>query len=70
MSSRLQQILWFLLFTIIFLLSLDYWTWDSPLQFTLFNFPQWLHYFIVLQLIFAAAIILFIKYYWTHNNPR
>ncbi len=61
---KLSKNLWRLFFLILFVLSLDYWWWDAPMQFGWLNLPLWLYYFILLQLLFFAGFYFFSRQYW------
>ncbi len=57
------NVVWYLVFIGLFLLSLDFWWWrqSEPLMFGL---PFWVVYLLILTLITSVAFYLFSKYYW------
>ncbi|BDM78784.1 hypothetical protein [Acaryochloris marina] len=57
MSLLHRPYFWFFSFTILFLLSLDFWRWDQGISLSLFQLPSWLFYFVILQggLVLAIA---------------
>ncbi len=69
MNRTQQAWLWTGIFTLLFLASLDYWRWGQSINFTWGHLPDWLLYFVGLQLAFAACIFLFIKYFWSTKPP-
>ena len=56
---------WFFCFTVIFLLALDFWSWERDIALGLGNLPVWLFYFIGLQITLAIAIWVFTQKFWT-----
>jgi hypothetical protein len=59
---------WIILFTALFLLSLDFWAWrDAPSTGPL-GIPAWVYYFMILQFVLAAAIYGFGLRYWTERE--
>ena len=57
------NVIWYLIFIGLFLLSLDFWWWGqtTPL---IFGLPFWVVYLLILTLITSLAFYLFSKYYW------
>lgn len=55
---------WLFTFTVIFLLALDFWSWDQVISFSLFQLPSWIFYFLGLQLILTLALLLFAYKFW------
>ncbi|QUY44173.1 hypothetical protein [Acaryochloris marina] len=57
MSALHRPYFWFFSFTILFLLSLDFWRWDQGISLSWFQLPSWLFYFVILQggLVLAVA---------------
>ena len=56
---------WCFGFTVIFFLGLDFWNWvekSAPLGW--FNLPGWVFYFIGLQLLLSAALLVFASKSW------
>ncbi len=69
MSSFLQnKAVWFAVFGLIFMLSLDFWRWGEKIALSAFGLPGWIYYFFWLQIFLAAVIIIYIKYYWSRAN--
>lgn len=58
------QFFWFFCFTIIFLLSLDFWAWQRESSISFFYLPDWVFYFIGLQIVLAVALLLFSLKFW------
>lgn len=56
--------LWLLVFIFIILLSQDYLFVDWELKSSLFGFPQWIFYFILIHILFIVAYALFMKHFW------
>lgn len=65
-----KSILWFGVFTALFLLSQDYWSWDEELILGAANYPTWLFYFIALQFILAILLALFTLIYWGKSSAK
>ena len=61
---------WLLLFSITFLLGLDYWAWDEVVSLSAGGFPNWIYYFVFIQLLLVLSISLFSKYYWGKNKDK
>lgn len=59
-----KKLFWWGLFTVLFLLSLDYWSWDNTVELSWLGLPAWVFYFVVLQLVLVLAIYLFARFYW------
>ncbi len=70
MSRRTRGIVWSIFFLLLFALSLDYWRWDEPVELIFLNLPGWTLHFVILQLIFALAILLFIRNYWNKEKDE
>ncbi len=68
MRRRERNISWTALFLFIFAFSLDFWRWRSEVELTAGNFPAFLIHFIILQLLFAGAILLFIRKVWQKED--
>jgi hypothetical protein len=64
---RKNNIIWYLLFIFIFILSLDYWQWNNfnPI---IFGLPLWVIYFFILTIFTSFAFYLFTIYYWSDNS--
>ena len=56
---------WWLSFTLMFFLSLDFWSWEQPVALSWFNLPPWVFYFLALQIVLAIAIIVFALKFWS-----
>ncbi len=55
---------WWFSFTLMFFLSLDFWSWEQPVTLSWFNLPPWVFYFLGLQITFAFALIIFGLKFW------
>lgn len=55
---------WFFCFTIIFLLSLDFWHWQTNDSMFLLYLPSWIFYFVGLQVILTCVIYIFALKFW------
>lgn len=62
-----KNYIWYLLFILIFILSLDYWQWNvhNPL---FFGLPIWVIYFFTLTILTSFTFYIFSKYYWSDNS--
>ncbi len=58
---------WFFCFTILFLLSLDFWAWEEDIAIGLWNLPVWIFYFVGLQISLTIALLIFTQKFWTTN---
>ena len=59
---------WFFSFTLIFLLSLDFWSWEQTTSFSWFNLPTWLFYFTSLQIVLSLALLGFSLTFWKTSS--
>ena len=48
--------LWILGFTVLFMLSLDFWRWSQAVSLGGLNFPSWLPYFVGLNAVLALTM--------------
>lgn len=55
---------WWFSFTLMFFLSLDFWSWKRPISLSWLNLPPWIFYFVSLQIIFAIALGIFALQFW------
>ena len=55
---------WFFCFTLLFLLSLDFWAWEQDIAIGLWNLPVWIFYFVGLQISLAIAFWVFTQKFW------
>ncbi|MBN2065778.1 MAG: hypothetical protein JW771_03100 [Candidatus Thermoplasmatota archaeon] len=62
-----HNVVWYLLFIVLFLLSLDFWGWGqtNPL---ILGLPFWVWYLVILTLATAVAFYLFSKCYWGESQ--
>ncbi|WP_040897096.1 hypothetical protein [Xenococcus sp. PCC 7305] len=58
---------WFFCFTLLFLLALDFWAWQRDIVIGLGYLPDWIFYFVGLQLALALALFVFTKQFWARN---
>ncbi len=58
------RVVWPTFFVGLFVLAMDFWTWDEPVRLSLLNLPVWIYYFALLQLVLAGAI------WWFGRNHR
>lgn len=63
MSMKVYQspFIWIFAFTVLFMLSLDFWRWKQDLSLAFLNFPDWLFYFIGLNFILVLTMYGFIR---------
>lgn len=61
---------WFFGFTVLFLLSLDFWWWQQDGSFVLLNLPVWIFYFAGLQLLLSLMLLVFSRTFWTVPNRK
>ena len=59
---------WSLVLVALFILSLDFWWWDGPIRFGPLHLPRWIYYFVLLQLLLAAAVHLFGRRHWAAGD--
>lgn len=59
-----STLLWTAIFGLLFVLSLDYWTWSDAVALSYGGFPSWLFYFVLLQILFVLALGLFARFFW------
>ena len=62
-----SNVLWYILFVYLFILSLDFWGWYNY-QPLIFGLPFWVIYFFILTIITAFIFYMFSKYYWADAN--
>lgn len=58
---------WFFCFTLLFLLSLDFWAWEQDVAIGLWNLPVWIFYFVGLQISLALALLVFTQKFWKNH---
>ncbi len=68
MNRQYRSLLWGVFFCVLFLLSLHYWNWAGPGSMGWLNLPNWVYYFIFLQLLFFAGFWVFSSQYWQNND--
>lgn len=62
---------WLFSFTVLFFLSLDFWSWERETTFAWLGLPGWVFYFMGLQIILAIALLVFTITYWqTESQER
>jgi len=59
-----KGLLWFIIFTFLFLLSQDFWAWDHEIFLGIFGLPAWLYWFFGIHLLLVLFIYLFTRYFW------
>lgn len=59
---------WVIMFTALFLLSLDFWAWRGEPASGPLGIPGWVYYFMSLQFLLAGAIFAFGKTYWSRQE--
>jgi len=62
-SKKKMKTLWFLIFAILFLLSIDFWAWNKTEPF-IFGLPFWVIYILILTLSLSFFYYLFCRYFW------
>ena len=62
-----ENIIVYIVFIVIFLLSLDFWGWRQykPL---ILGMPLWVYYLLILTLLTSVAFYLFSKSYWSDDE--
>ena len=58
------SLFWWFGFTLMFVLALDFWSWEQPVTLSWFNLPPWVFYFLSLQITLASALIIFSLKFW------
>ena len=58
-----KNIVWYLIFVLLFVLSMDFWAWDKtkPL---VFGLPFWVFYYVFITLLVSFVFFLFVRFYW------
>ena len=69
MRRSRQKWIWAGLFIGLFALSLDFWRWEEPIAPGFAGFPDWMGYFVLLQVAFVICLGLFIRLYWQREVP-
>ena len=59
-----KSLIWFILFTILFMLSQDFWFWDLPVNLGILGLPTWLYWFFGIHLLLILVIYLFTRHFW------
>ena len=67
MKILLSSSFWFFCFTILFLLALDFWSWQEDITIGFWHLPVWIFYFIGLQTSLAIALLIFTQQFWTND---
>jgi hypothetical protein len=57
----------YLVFIVIFLLSLDFWGWGQSKPMFL-GMPLWVYYLIIITLLTSVAFYILAKYYWRDSK--
>ncbi|KST63296.1 hypothetical protein BC008_39110 [Mastigocoleus testarum BC008] len=55
---------WFFCFSVIFFLSLDFWSWQPESSLSVFYLPPWVIYFVGLQMLLSLVLLLFALIFW------
>ena len=53
---------WIFAFTLLFMLSLDFWRWKQEISLSFLNFPAWIFYFMGLNVLLVAAMYGFTRW--------
>ncbi len=61
---------WFFGFTVLFLLSLDFWWWHQTGSFGGLHLPIWIYYFGGLQILLSLMMWVFSRTFWTASNEK
>jgi hypothetical protein len=64
-----KNAIWYILFILLFLLSLDFWGWNQSKPLIL-GLPIWMYYLLILTLLTSLAFYLFTKLYWRDDNRK
>ena len=59
----------FFSFTIVFILSLDFWNWNKNTSLLIFSLPDWVFYFIGLQIVLSLVLLIFSVKFW-HSSSK
>ncbi len=68
MNFLKSNFFWFFAFTVVFLLSLDFWIWDKETSFAIFHLPDWVLYFIGLQILLSSLLLIFSLKFWQTSS--
>ncbi|MCK4353130.1 sodium:solute symporter family protein [candidate division WOR-3 bacterium] len=66
LKTTLKGWIWFLIFGGLFILSCDFWAWNSSRPIFL-GLPWWLWYFFGLNILLVIAMLIFVKSFWNHE---
>lgn len=58
---------WYLLFILLFLLSLDFWNWGQSKPMIL-GLPVWMWYLLILTLLTSLAFYAFVRFVWREDK--
>jgi hypothetical protein len=64
---RKSNAMWYLLFIVLFLFSLDFWGWGQSKPLIL-GLPLWVYYLLFLTLFTSLAFYIFAKYHWRDDT--
>ena len=59
---------WVFIFGLIFLLSMDFYTWEGKTGLGPLNIPVWVYRFAVYHLLFVAALMVFVRHFWKDKD--
>lgn len=59
---------WVLAFAAVFIMSLDFWSWQATNRPNVFGLPSWIYYYIILQIIFVILLMLFTVTFWRQKD--
>jgi hypothetical protein len=62
-----KNIFWYILFVVLFLLSMDFWGWNQSKPFIL-GLPIWVIYLFILTIATSFAFYLFSKAFWEDSS--
>ena len=62
-----DNVIVYLVFIVIFLLSLDFWGWGQSKP-MIFGMPLWVYYILIITLLTSVAFYIFSKYYWRDSK--
>lgn len=62
-----KNVVWYLLFSLVFVLSMDFWGWNKSKPF-IFGLPFWVVYFLLITLVVSVIFYLFARFYWGESQ--
>jgi TRAP-type C4-dicarboxylate transport system permease small subunit len=68
MKRKTSIWLWVGFFGLLLILSLDYWRWDEPVTIGWLGFPNWIWWFVGLQVVLVLGLTFFVRNFWEEEE--